>query len=240
VNGLASRAFAQVRAQDIRLDQAAPRPIAPGDPWPYENVSEQPERLTPGPSRGGPSGTTQMVAADRAGNLAVTCTSLSGAFGSCIYVPEVGVILNNSMRNFDPRPDHPNCAQPGKMPIFAAPVLVARKDGKAVFGCAGSGGYRIETGVLHTMLNTLDFGMEVQAAVDAARVHCQGDETCVDGRIPTEVQARLREMGHLVKVQTDSLAGHYYGRVCAIAMDPQSGRMRAGSGPAWQTAAAGF
>ncbi|MGQ0602836.1 MAG: gamma-glutamyltransferase family protein, partial [Anaerolineales bacterium] len=240
VNGLASRAFAQVRAKNIRRDRAASRPIAAGDPWPYETESNKPERMPIGPSRGGPSGTTQMVAADRAGNIAVTCTSLSGAFGSCIYVPEVGVLLNNSMRNFDPRPDHPNCIQPGKMPIFAAPVIVASKDGSAVFACAGSGGYRIQTGVLHTLLNTLEFGMEVQQAVDAPRVHCQCDETCVDGRIPTEVQVQLREMGLNVVVQTDSPGGNYYGRVCAVAIDPRSGLMRAGSGPAWQTAAAGF
>lgn len=240
VNGLASRAYAGVRAKAISLDHAAPRPLRAGNPWPFEAEMDKPERLSPGPSRGGPSGTTQMVATDRAGNLAVTCTSLSGAFGSCVYVPEVGVMLNNSMRNFDPRPDHPNCAQPGKMPIFAAPVIAARRNGRAVFGASGSGGYRIETGVLHTLLNTLDFGMEVQRAVDAPRVHCQGEATYVSGLLPAQVRARLAEMGHPVVEQTDSTNANYFGRVCAIHIDPQTRLMRAGSGPAWSTAAAGF
>jgi gamma-glutamyltranspeptidase/glutathione hydrolase len=240
VNGLASRAYAEARAKEISLDRAAPRPLRAGDPWPFEAEMDKPERLSPGPSRGGPSGTTQMVAADRAGNLAVTCTSLSGAFGSCVYVPEVGVMLNNSMRNFDPRPGHPNCARPGKMPIFAAPVIAARHNGRAVFGASGSGGYRIETGVLHTLLNTLDFGMDVQRAVDAPRVHCQGEATYVSGLLPEAVRARLAEMGHTVVEQTDSPNATYFGRVCAIHIDPQTRLMRAGSGPAWSTAAAGF
>ncbi|MDW8328125.1 MAG: gamma-glutamyltransferase [Anaerolineales bacterium] len=240
VNGLASRDYAAIRAAEIALDRATPRPIPAGDPWPFENEKDRPERLSPGVTRAELGGTTQMVAADRAGNLAVTCTSLSGAFGSCVYVPEVGVMLNNSMRNFDPRPDHPNCIQPGKMPIFAAPVIAVRREGRPVFAASGSGGYRIETGVLHTLIHTLDFGMEVQPAVDAPRVHCQGEATYVSGLLPEAVKRRLAEMGHDLVEQTDDVNANYYGRVCAIHVDPRTRLLRAGSGPAWQTAAAGF
>jgi gamma-glutamyltranspeptidase/glutathione hydrolase len=239
-NGLASRAFAAARAAGIKLDRAARRPILAADPWPYENTADPPERLPDRPSLGGIQGTSQMVAADRAGNLAVTCTSLSGGFGSCVYVPEVGVILNNSMVNFDPRPEQLNSIQPGKIPIFAAPVLAMAKDGQAAYASSGSGGYRIETGVLHAMMHTLDFGMDVQPAVDAPRVHCQGEATCVDARIPAAVQSKLAEMGHTVVPQLDNPGALYFGRVNAISIDRKTRLMHAGSGPAWYTAAAGY
>ncbi len=240
VQGLASKRFAAERTKNIRLDRAAPRPIQPGDPWPYEDGDATAERPASGPTAGKIASTTQMAAADREGNLVTLITSLTGAFGSLVVVPGTGVILNSGMQNFDPRPEHPNCIASGKMPIFAVPCVAAAKDGRAIFGACGSGGYRIASGVLHTMVNTLDFGMTVQAAVDSPRVHCQGIETYVDSRIPAEVQAQLRGRGHVVIPQEEAPGSTYFGRVNAIWIDPKTRLMHAGSGPAWNTAAAGF
>jgi len=240
VNGLSSRDFAAARAAGIRSDRAASRPISAGNPWPYESEGAPPQVLPTQPSTGGVKGTSQMVAADRQGNVAALITSLTSAFGSLVYIPEAGFFLNNGMQNFDPRPDHPNCIVPGKMPIFAAPTLVAARDGRAAFGIAGSGGYRIMTGVLHSLINAVDFGMEIQEAVDSPRVHCQGEATYVDSRIPEPVQKRLEEMGHRVVPQEETPGALNFGRVNAIRVDPNTGLLHAGSGPAWSTAAAGY
>ncbi|MBL8055282.1 MAG: gamma-glutamyltransferase [Anaerolineales bacterium] len=238
--GLSSRAFGAARAAGLRLDRAAPRPLRAADPWPYDDPAGAPEKLPEQPSLGGVHGTTQMAAADRAGNLVTICTSLTSAFGSKVYVPEAGVFLNNGMQNFDPRPEQPNGIQPGKMPIFGVPVLAVAKDGQAVFGDCGSGGYRILSGTLHAAVNALDFGMSAQAAVDAPRVYCQGEETFVDARLPAEVQARLTELGHQVVPQLDNPGATHFGRVAAIQIDPRTRQLRAGCGPAWVTAAAGY
>jgi gamma-glutamyltranspeptidase/glutathione hydrolase len=240
VNGLSSRAFAAKRAAAIRLDRAAARPIAPGNPWPYESTNDAPDMLPSTPTLANPQGTSQMATADRDGNMTALITSLSNVFGSLILVPTTGIILNNSMQNFDPRPDHPNCIAPGKMPIFAAPSLVAAKDGRAAFAGCGSGGYRILSGVLHPFIHVVEFGMSVQMAVDAPRVHCQGNETYVDARIPAEVQDKLAALGHNIIVVEDKPGVTNFGRVNAIWVDPQTGLMHAGSGPAWLSAAAGY
>jgi len=240
VNGLASRAFAQERAAVIRIDRAAPRPIVAGDPWPYESALDAPEIIPTAPSVGGVDGTSQMAAADRDGNLATLITSLTSGFGSLVRVPGTGVLLNNAMQNFDPRPARANGIAPGKMPIFGAPSLVVAKDGRAVFGACGSGGYRIIDGVVHAMVNVLDFDMGVQAAVDAPRVHCQGRDTFVDARIPAEVRAVLAAFGHRVIVQQDVPGRPCFGRVNAIVIDPRTGLRHAASGPAWETAVAGY
>jgi gamma-glutamyltranspeptidase/glutathione hydrolase len=245
VNGLASRAFAAARAAGIRLDRAAPRPIAAGNPWPYQTPAGAPDVLptseaTSKPSAGGLQGTSQMAAADREGNLVTLITSLTHTFGSVVLVPGTGVFLNNAMQNFDPRPDQANCLAPGKMPIFAVPSIVATRDGRAVFGGCGSGGYRILSGVLHAMLHAIDFGMDIQAAVDAPRVHCQGHETFVDSRIAAAVQEQLAAMGHVVVPQEGGPLRTNFGRVNAILVDPATGLLHAGCGPTPTTAAAGY
>jgi gamma-glutamyltranspeptidase/glutathione hydrolase len=239
-HGLASRAFAAQRAAHLRLDRAAPRPITAGDPWPFEHLAPRPEVISDRASLAGLAGTSQMAAADRAGNLVTLITSLTGSFGSLVVVPETGILLNNAMQNFDPRPEQPNCLQPGKMPIFAVPTLAMAENGQALFGACGSGGYRILSGVLHALMHTLDFGMSVQAAVDAPRVHCQGAETYVDARLPAAVQARLRELGHTVVAQSEAPNVTNFGRVNAIRRDPATGRLHAAAYPAWSTGAAGF
>lgn len=237
VDGLASAAFGQARAGQLRLDRALPRPILAADPWPHDNAAERPKHLPGAPAMAKLAGTSQMAAADDEGNVVALITSLTSGFGSLMLVPGTGIILNNSMQNFDPRPDQPNCIRPGKMPIFAAPALVAERDGRAVFAGCGSGGYRITTGVLHAFLHTTDFGMSPQAAVDAPRVHCQGQETFVDARIPHDVREGLAALGHKIVVQGESPGLNAFGRVNAITVE-SDGTMRAGTGPAWSTAAA--
>lgn len=240
VAGLSSPAFGALRAAALRLDRAAPRPIAAANPWPYDDPALAPERLPERPSLGGIAGTTQMAAADRAGNLVTICTSLTSGFGSQVYVPEAGVFLNNAMQNFDPRPDQPNAIAPGKMPIFGVPVLAMARNGQARFGSCGSGGYRILSGTVHTALNVLDFGMPAQPAADAPRVYCQGQETFVDERLPAAVVDELTARGHTVVPQIDRPGSLYFGRVNCITIDPDTRRLAAGAAPAWETATAGY
>jgi gamma-glutamyltranspeptidase/glutathione hydrolase len=237
VEGLASAGFGRARAAGLALDRALPRPVRAGDPWPFDATAERPKRIRDTPGFARLEGTTQMASADAEGNVCALITSLTSGFGSLMRVPGTGVVLNNSMQNFDPRPDQANCIKPGKMPIFAAPSLVAEKDGRPFFAGCGSGGYRITTGVMHAFLHAVDFGLGPQAAVDAPRVHCQGQQTYVDPRIPQQVRDGLARLGHEVVVQGETPGVNPYGRINAITIG-RDGVMRAGTGPAWSTAAA--
>ena len=240
VNGLTSREFAASRAATIKMDQAAARPIVPADPWPYDDQAYEPETIPTAPTIAQIKGTTQVVSADKAGNFCSLITSLSSGFGCQVMVPGTGIILNNSMQNFDPRPGHPNDIKPGKIPIFAAPALLSAQNGQANFAGAGSGGYRIMTGVLHSFMNKVDHKMGMQAAVDAPRVHCQGQETIVDSRIPTEVQDQLRALGHEVVLAEEGPGQNNFGRVVNIWRDLETGLFHAGSGPGDDTGSAGY
>ena len=238
VAGLADPGFGAARAAGLSYERALPRPVAAADPRPFDPAGPHPGSLPwPEPSAAGLGGTSQMVAADADGNVASLITSLTSSFGSLVLVPGTGVFLNNAMQNFDPRPGRANSIAPGKMPIFAVPTLVAVGDDSGSFAAAGSGGYRIAAGVLQTFVNRVDFGVPLQAAIDLPRVHCQGQETFVDARIPREVRERLAEIGHEVVVQADEPGLNAFARVAAVARDAVTGELTAAAGPSWASAA---
>jgi gamma-glutamyltranspeptidase/glutathione hydrolase len=227
------------RAAMLGPERALPRPVAAIDP----GIAGDPdiaERLSDEPWPPELAGTTQMTAADREGNMVSLCTSVSASFGSLVAVPGTGIILNNGMGNFDPRPGRPNSIAPGKMPIFAVPVLLALENDRAVFAAAGAGGYRITTGVLHALVHWRDFKLPLAEAIAAPRVHCQGKETYVDARIDPAVRDALAALGHRVVVQADDPGLNAFSRVSAVSLDPASGALHAASGPPWHGAAGGL
>ncbi len=236
---LSDPALGARRAAMLDPERALPRPVAAIDPGPGDGADlGEPLQQEPWPPK--LAGTTQMAAADRDGNMVSLCTSVSASFGSLVAVPGTGIILNNGMGNFDPRPGRPNSIAPGKMPIFAVPVLVALENGRAVFAAAGAGGYRITTGVLHALAHWRDFKMSLADAIAAPRVHCQGKDTYVDARIDPAVRDALAALGHQVLVQADDAGLNAFSRVSAVSLDPATGALHAASGPPWHGAAGGL
>ena len=239
VASLAGRDLGGRRAAMLTLERALGRPMAAIDPGIGDGgIAAECIADVPWPPK--LAGTTQMAAADRDGNMVSLITSLSASFGSLVGIPGTGIILNNGMGNFDPRPGRPNSIAPGKMPIFAAPTLLARDDTGAVFAAGGSGGYRITTAVLHSLIHWHDFKMALPDAIAAPRVHCQGKDTFVDVRIMPEVRAALARLGHKIVVQGDDPGLNAFGRVSAVARDRASGLLQAASGPPWLGAAGGL
>jgi gamma-glutamyltranspeptidase / glutathione hydrolase len=236
---LSDPALGARRAAMLDPERALPRPVAAIDPGPSDGATLG-EHLRDEPWPPKLAGTTQMAAADREGNMVSLCTSVSASFGSLVAVPGTGIILNNGMGNFDPRPGRPNSIAPGKMPIFAVPVLVALENGRAVFAAAGAGGYRITAGVLHALAHWRDFKMPLADAVAAPRVHCQGKETYVDARIDAAARDALAALGHRVVVQADDPGLNAFSRVSAVSLDPATGALHAASGPPWHGAAGGL
>jgi gamma-glutamyltranspeptidase/glutathione hydrolase len=232
LEGLASPEFAAQRAGMIRLDAVLDRPIRPADPWPFQPGGGRGIVVTP--QVGGTTGTSQIAALDGSGTAAALITTIGHDFGSLVYAPEAGVFMNSSMVNFDPRPDRPNRIQPGKMPFFAVPAIVAACDGRGTFAAGGSGGYRILSGVIHAFVHRVDFGMSVRAAVDQPRVYCQGDELFADARIDADRLGDLRTIGHRLTVERGRPGYAPFARVSAVAHEADG--PAAASDPAWSTA----
>lgn len=139
----------------------------------------------------GSPNTTQVTVVDRHGN----CVSLTHSLGSSsgVISPGLGFMYNNSMVNFYPYPGHPNSIFPGKgRTTGMTPTLVLR-DGRPVLALGAPGATRIITAVLQTILNRLDFGMNISDAVLAPRFDCQGDAITCQARIPEFVCAEVRK-----------------------------------------------
>jgi gamma-glutamyltranspeptidase/glutathione hydrolase len=144
----------------------------------------------------GQGSTTQISVIDRAGNM-VTCTNtLLSLFGSKVLLPATGVLMNNGIMWFDPRPGRPNAIAPGVRPLSnMCPVAVTR-GGAPWFALGASGGRRILPAVFQLVSFLVDCGLSLEQAVHLPRLNVDGSETVeVDLRLGKEsleaVGARL-------------------------------------------------
>ncbi|HME61070.1 MAG TPA: gamma-glutamyltransferase [Candidatus Binatia bacterium] len=159
-------------------------------------------------------GTTHFSVIDRFGN-AVACTqSVNTRFGSKLLVPRTGIVLNNEMDDFAIHPGQgnvyglignvANSLSPSKRPLSSmSPTIVLRGNRpELVLGAAG--GPRIVTATLQTIVNVLDFGMTVTAAVSAPRAHHQWlpDRLNVEPGISADIKTSLEQRGHALREQT--------------------------------------
>ncbi|HMA09133.1 MAG TPA: gamma-glutamyltransferase [Ramlibacter sp.] len=127
--------------------------------------------------------TTHYSIADRWGNAVGVTYTLNDWFGARVTVPGTGVLLNDEMDDFTAKLGVPNlyglvqgeanAIAPGKRPLSSMSPTIVSKDDRPVMVLGTPGGSRIITAVLLTILNVVDYGMNVQEAVDAPRFHQQ-------------------------------------------------------------------
>jgi len=144
---------------------------------------------------GSRSSTTHITAADREGGIAALTTTLLSSFGSRYVLPGTGILMNNGIMWFDPRPGRPNSIAPGKRALTnMCPVVVAR-DGGPWFGAGASGGRRILGAVLQIASFVVDFGMDPEAAAHHPRIDVNGgDRFGIDRRLSPQVIGQLSRL----------------------------------------------
>jgi gamma-glutamyltranspeptidase/glutathione hydrolase len=153
------------------------------------------ERGTAG-GRGPGSETTHLSVIDEEGNVAAITESVECYFGSGVTVPGTGIILNDTMHDFDPAPGIANSIAPGKRPASNMTPTLLLKDGEPYLVAGSAAGPRIVTATLQTILNVVDHALSLQRAVDAPRIHFQGAGAVrMESRIGPEVRRRLRKLG---------------------------------------------
>jgi gamma-glutamyltranspeptidase/glutathione hydrolase len=174
LSGLLSPAFAATRRCLIG-DQALVSPVAPGDPYPP--YSACPGQASSPAASASPEGshTNNIVTADKWGDIVAYTNTINFFGGSGETVPGYGFLLNNEMTDFDfapPAPGayDPNLAAGGKQPRSSMGPVIAFRNGKPVFSVGAAGGSTIITTILQIILNHVDFGMSLPAALAAPRV----------------------------------------------------------------------
>jgi gamma-glutamyltranspeptidase / glutathione hydrolase len=251
--GLLSKEYAAARREHIRPDVAWPEMPPPGDPWGYEPDG----RSGAGATIAGPSGqpgtiehdTRYVCVVDAEGN-GFSATPSDGVFGSPV-VPGLGIAISTRGTQTWLDPKHPSSLQPWKRPRLTPNPALAHKGGRLymTFGCPG-GDAQVQ-GMLQTFLNVVDFGLEVQAAIEAPRVMTASHPNSfwphsyhpgradVETRIPEPVRAQLASFGHQIRAERPWGAGGF-SSVSAIVVDPDSGTLVGGSDPRGIGYAAGW
>ena len=165
--------------------------------------------LKPGVAPHEGSNTTHYSIVDKMGNAVAVTYTLNEWFGAKVTAAKTGVLLNNEMDDFTVKIGVPNiyglvqgqanAIAPGKRPLSSMSPTIITKDGKPVMVVGTPGGSRIITAVTHTIMNVIDYGMNVQEAVDAPRFHQQWlpDLTNMDTfGVSPDTQKILGGMGH--------------------------------------------
>jgi gamma-glutamyltranspeptidase/glutathione hydrolase len=136
--------------------------------------------------------TTHITAVDREGGIAALTTTLLSSFGGRYVLPQTGIVMNNGIMWFDPRPGHPNSLAPGKRALTNMCPVVATRDGRARFGVGASGGRRILAAVVQMASFIVDFAMNAEEAAHQPRIDVSGESgIAVDRRLPELVRDRL-------------------------------------------------
>ena len=228
---LTSKSYAITRRREIERDVA--KRYEPGKrPGGAAALSYSDD---PSPS----SHTTHVSVIDKQGNaVAVTCT-IEQVFGSAVVAPGTGFLLNNELTDFDARSGHPNEPAPGKRPRSSMTPAIVVRDGRPLLAVGGAGGPCIIMGVLQTIVNMVDFDLDVASAIDAERMDAKcffEDMGLEDTRVLPSVQAELEQRGHTVQRQ-----GEYFITpiVQGVAYDAKTGETQAFSDPRseWGSAA---
>jgi len=174
--------------------------------------------------------TTHFDAVDGDGNAVAVTQSLGSAFGSTMVVPGTGIALNNFMRWFDREPQSPNAIGPSKKnEMCVSPTQVWDQAGlRLVIGTPGS--YGILQTTPQMMMNIIDHGMNIQAAIEAPRLKSsRGFQVDAETRIDPLVLAELERRGHCISRLGDwsPMVGGGQG----IMVDADTGSLMGGADP---------
>ncbi|MGD8563786.1 MAG: gamma-glutamyltransferase [Desulfarculaceae bacterium] len=211
IKELLDKGQARAQAQRIDPDSAASSP--------------EPRRFT-----SGGDDTVYLAVVDSQGNAVSLIQSIYQAFGSCVMVPETGMLLHNRGCGFSLDPGHVNALAPGKRPYHTLhPAMILQNEKPCiVLGTPGADG-QTQT-IIQITTSLLDFGADVQQAMEAPRWRSDSDGALLmEGRFPPEAVAALKAKGHQVQVlpEWDEVMGSSQ----AIFVDQERGMLMGGADP---------
>ena len=190
-----SKEYAKIRSNDINMNRATPsNTVYPGNPNGYES----PE-------------TTHYSVVDQWGNAVSVTTTINLSYGNGCIVEGAGFFLNNEMDDFSAKPGVPNAfgligneanaIAPGKRPLSSMTPTIVMKDNKPFLVVGSPGGSTIITTTMQTILNVINFEMDIKEAVCAPRFHSQWlpDVIQIEPRgLSEDVLSNLRLRGHKI------------------------------------------
>ena len=240
LQGLLSKEYAKEISKNVNLNTAELENSYKGDPWnyyadiaihdawKYDEKSNKPD-LNNGNHSPDTDCTTHFGTADKYGNL-VSCTQTAvNSFGSKVVSKGLGILWNNAMIWFNPKPGTKNSIAPYKRPLVNMGPIIACKNGKPYASIGSPGGRKIHNANLSVALNILEFGMGPQEAISTSRVDSSGPTTLADYRIDANVLSALVKTGHKLEMVDDSETWYSFARPSAIVIDQEQKIIYGGS-----------
>lgn len=224
---LLAKDYAAIRRALLRPNEAWPELPPPGDPWP---LAGRPGRAGHVPQATGGIGspdTAYVCALDAIGN-AFSATPSDHVCGGPM-VPGLGIVISHRGGQFWTDPDHPAALAPGKRPRLTPNPAMLMRDGEVVLAFGSPGEDVQAQAMVQTVCNIVDFGLDVQAAIEAPRVASHSfpwsyhphvyrpGVLLLEGGTAPGVADGLRALGH--KVETGPRFGYGMGAVCAAGRD---------------------
>ncbi len=192
--------------------------------------------------------TTHYSIVDAEGNAVSVTTTLNGAYGSKVFIDELGFFMNNEMDDFSAKPGTPNMfgligaeansIAPGKRMLSSMTPTIVEKEGKLWMVVGTPGGSTIITSVLQTILNVAEFEMGMQEAVEAPRFHHQWLPDLVSfepDSFDSTLIGTLKSRGYLINERNSPIIG----KVDAILV-MSDGKLEGGADPRGDDKAVGF
>jgi gamma-glutamyltranspeptidase/glutathione hydrolase len=196
------------------------------------------ERIARGGIVGGAEGlppgsphTANVCAADGEGNVLSLTATHGWLFGSGVVIEGLGLVMGHGMSRFDFVPGHPNSPKVGKRMHHNMSPTIVLKEGRPALAVGLPGGPKIISVTAQLVMSVIDFGASAEEAVEAPRVHTEGDEpVAVSSKVGDGVMEELRAMGHKVRRGQDvgGLPMEIGGRANAIVL--KEGKISAASG----------
>lgn len=193
ISSLVEAAYAKTRA--VQIDMASRGAFEAGDPWTTAGL-DRPEEFPIPAGQMRDRGTIHVSVVDSQHN-AVALTQTNMGYSGVVN-PGVGVMLNNAMGWACPVPGTVNSIVPhGRALNNMCPTIVSR-NGRVEYVVGGSGGRRIWPAIAQIVSNLIDYGMTLQEAIEAPRMHVESDDPMIDDRFSTEAVRELESRGHRV------------------------------------------
>ena len=213
--GLLDKHYAAAHIAGFDPEHATPSASeGAGDPLPYESPQ-----------------TTHFSIVDQEGNAVTNTYTLNDSFGSGVTVHGAGFLLNDEMDDFTSKPGVPNgyglvqgeanAIAPRKRPLSSMTPTIVLKDGKLFLVIGSPGGGMIINTVLQVIVNVIDYGMNLQQAINVPRFHHQWlpDEVFYEfGNLPEALRAGLVGMGYHIRPKPEDI-----GDAHGVMVDPKTG-----------------
>ncbi len=211
--GIISKAYAETLRKRINPDRASTP--SPGDPLPHN--------------------TTYFAVVDKDGNAVSFINSLRNPFGSGVTAGDTGILLQNRAQDYSLDPNHVNRIEPGKRTMHTLNPAMVLKDGRLsmVIGCSGA--HQQTQAIQQVLIHHIDFGMDVQDAIEAPRWAVQDGNVHVEERMPEAARKGLEGRGHKIVVGRTQFGGCH-----TVAVDPATGARYGGAESRQDSVALGY